>query len=180
MPWDASSSVTIPDTPVAIRGIIDRLDLRTDGAARVTDYKTGELPEDPDDLVIAGGAELQRVLYALACAQLLPEPRAVRARLIYLKEMPAEILPLANLDYAVSLVSRFVNAACTVAKSGRCVPGIDAEDRIIYSSHDSGDAPRFRRNPLRLALPASPGYFRRKGLNFRRTLRDLTPLWSRK
>ena len=31
---------------------------------RVTDYKTGEPPRNPSRIIIAGGAELQRALYA--------------------------------------------------------------------------------------------------------------------
>src|SRR6185437_8395629 len=92
-PWDPALRVDVPGTAVAIRGKIDRLDLRAGGVAvRVTDYKTGERPENAADRVIAGGAELQRVLYALACRQLLPDVPAIRTRLIYLKDEPAIFL----------------------------------------------------------------------------------------
>jgi hypothetical protein len=42
-------------------------------AVRVTDYKTGTPPKNAARIVIGGGAELQRALYALACRQLLDE-----------------------------------------------------------------------------------------------------------
>jgi hypothetical protein len=133
-------------------------------AVRVTDYKTGERASAPETLVIGGGLELQRVLYAVACQQLLQDTSAIRSRLVYLKESP-EIISLARLGPAVELVSKFVVAACAVLEAGKTVPGIGAE-----SEH----------NNLRFALPASPGYFRRKGLNFRAAVRDLTRFWSAK
>ena len=71
LPWNPASPVTIPGTRVTIRGSVDRLDLRDTGfAVRVTDYKTGAKPREPQSIIIAGGRELQRVLYALACRQL--------------------------------------------------------------------------------------------------------------
>lgn len=101
-PWDPTLRVDVPGTAVAIRGKIDRLDLRAGGVAvRVTDYKTGERPENAADRVIAGGAELQRVLYALACRQLLSEVPAIRTRLIYLKDEPAIFL-LPDIDDAIA------------------------------------------------------------------------------
>ena len=85
LPWDATIPVTIPDTDIRIQGAIDRLDLRTAShAVRVTDYKTGKPPQAPERIVIGGGAELQRSLYALACRQLLPDIRHIMARLAYL------------------------------------------------------------------------------------------------
>lgn len=163
LPWNAMAPVTVPGTAVTIRGNIDRLDLRAGGvAARVTDYKTGERPTEPENIVIAGGEELQRVLYALACHQLLPNSPAIRARLIYLKGQP-RIVPLQRLEPTFDLVTKFVVTACAALESGRTVPGIDAE---------------VEDNDLRFALPASPGYFRRKVLNFRSTNRELTRFWS--
>ncbi len=53
---------------------------------RVTDYNSGALPKNPDAIVIAGGAELQRALYALAARQLLPGVRRIDAHLVYLND----------------------------------------------------------------------------------------------
>jgi hypothetical protein len=130
----------------------------------VTDYKTGERPPDPGKIVIAGGAELQRVLYALACRQLLPETPPIRSRLIYLKDRP-DIFPLLDPDRTIQQVSKFVTAACAALEAGKAVPGIAAE---------------LDTNNLRFALPASPGYFRRKRLRFRETLGEVTRFWSAK
>lgn len=162
-PWDPAMRVDVPGTEVAIRGKIDRVDLRSGAVAvRVTDYKTGDRPQNPAERVIAGGAELQRVLYALACRQLLPETPAVRARLIYLKDELA-IFMLPDLDDAIAQTAAFVNAACAVLRRGQVVPGPAAYDRL---------------NDLRLALPASPAYFRRKQAAFIKAAGDLARFWE--
>lgn len=163
LPWDPCTPVVIPGVELHIRGSIDRVDLRAGAVAvRVTDYKTGDRVSSPDTLIIGGGTELQRVLYAIASQQLLPGCSAIRSRLIYLKGSPA-IVPLVRLEPAIELVVKFVQAACAAIAAGKAVPGIGAE------SED---------NDLRFALPASPGYFRRKGLNFRAANRELTRFWS--
>ena len=92
-PWDPALRVGVPGTAVAIRGKIDRVDLRAGAiAVRVTDYKTGAQPENVATTVIAGGAELQRVLYGLACRQLLPATPAIRTP-AHLSERRAGDLP---------------------------------------------------------------------------------------
>jgi PD-(D/E)XK nuclease superfamily protein len=162
-PWDPALRVAVPGTAVAIRGKIDRVDLRAGAiAVRVTDYKTGERPENVAATVIAGGAELQRVLYGLACRQLLPATAAIRTRLIYLKDEPA-IFFLSDLDYAIAQTAAFVNAACDALTRGHAVPGPAAEGRL---------------NDLRLALPASPAYFRRKQAAFMAAAGDLVRFWD--
>jgi PD-(D/E)XK nuclease superfamily len=165
LPWTPSASVAIPGTPVKIRGSIDRIDLRAGGQfLRVTDYKTGGRPRDPATVLIGGGAELQRALYALACRQLLEGSPQIVARLIYLKDKPA-IFKLADPDGTFELVSRFVAAACSVLESGKAIPGVGSEAKT---------------NELRLALPASPGYFRRKQTAFRAAAGDLPQFWKAK
>jgi hypothetical protein len=165
LPWNPSLPVCVPGTQVAIRGSIDRVDLRAGGVAvRVTDYKTGERPAEPSKVVIGGGAELQRVLYALACRQLLSENPPIRARLIYLKGKPA-IFSLLDPDQTIEQVSKFVRAACAVLEAGKGLPGLGAEADT---------------NDFRFALPASPGYLRRKRLRFREALGELTRFWSAK
>ena len=70
IPWDAEAPVAIPDTGFRIRGYIDRLDISADGRnALVRDYKTGRVPKD--DIVLDGGRELQRCLYAFAVKAML-------------------------------------------------------------------------------------------------------------
>ena len=162
LPWDVSIPIVVPGTKVRIQGIIDRLDLRSDaGAVRVTDYKTGKPPPRPEGIVIGGGAELQRALYALACRQLLPDYPQVVARLAYLE--PPLLLPLADLEGALGQISTFVEAACALLMRGIAPPGRDA---------DSGA------NDLRLALPASPAYLRRKAAKFAQAGDQISRFWD--
>jgi PD-(D/E)XK nuclease superfamily len=163
LPWDASIPIEVPGTPIRIQGTIDRLDLRRTGfAVRVTDYKTGQRPKNINGIVIAGGRELQRALYALACRQLLPGPPRVIARLIYLIGEPL-VLPLQNLDDALAQIGEFVGLACATLQRGIAVPGPD-----VYLPY----------NDLRLALPASPGYARRKRAEFAKAASSLSNFWS--
>ena len=78
LPWDPSSPVEIPKTGIIIQGHIDRLDLSGDDRrARVIDYKTGSLNKKMADVVVNGGSELQRCLYAFAVKALLGDEVAI-------------------------------------------------------------------------------------------------------
>ena len=163
LPWDGSIPITIPGTEVRIHGAIDRLDLRSvSGAVRVTDYKTGKRPRFPERVVIGGGAELQRSLYALACRQLLPECRQIVARLVYLSDPPLS-LKIENLDEALNTISEFVGLACSLLRRGVALPGRDVDSPV---------------NDLRLAMPASPGYMRRKAAKFAQVADQLSSFWD--
>ncbi len=163
LPWDATIPVTIPNTNIRIQGAIDRLDLRrTSHAVRVTDYKTGKPPKAPERIVIGGGAELQRSLYALACRQLLPDIRHIMARLAYLSDPPL-MVKLDDLDGALAKISEFVSVGCSLLESGTALPGRDADSAT---------------NDLRLALPASPSYLRRKAAKFSQAAGRLSSFWD--
>jgi RecB family exonuclease len=163
LPWDATTRVVVPGTPICLRGTIDRLDLRRDSfAVRVTDYKTGRQPQNASSIVIAGGNELQRALYGLACRQLLGGQPKVIARLLYLSG-EAEFFKLGDLDAAIEQISAFVIQAVGMLQRGTAVPG-----RLAYD----------RSNDFRLALPASPGYERRKSIAFGKAADALSRYWS--
>ena len=82
LPWDPSRQVEIPGTGIVIQGQIDRLDLSGDDRrARVIDYKTGGL--NMADVVVKGGAELQRCLYAFAVRTLLGQEIDVESSLLF-------------------------------------------------------------------------------------------------
>lgn len=163
LPWDATLAVQIPGTEIRIQGSIDRLDLRrTQNALRVTDYKTGKVPPKPDKMVVRGGAELQRALYALACRQLLPECKHIASRLLYLADAPVAF-PLRGLDEALQQISDFVACACASLESGTAPPGLDAAGPF---------------SDLRLAMPASPAYQRRKQAAFAKSAGQLARFWS--
>lgn len=101
--------------------------------ARITDYKTSKPELSPDDLVMDGGRELQRVLYAIAI-RTLARPGRVVARLLYLGT-PITTRPLESerLDKAIADLSAFVIAATTALKSGFAIAGPDAFDK--YSTY---------------------------------------------
>ena len=71
---------------------------------------------------------------------------AIMARLVYLTDPPL-LVRLTNVEDAFAQVSQFVAAACTALARWKGAAGHSCGSRI---------------NDLRLALPASPGYFRRK------------------
>jgi hypothetical protein len=163
LPWDPTIPVKIPGTPVSLRGTIDRLDMRNNPfAVRVTDYKTGAPPKNAARIVIGGGAELQRALYALACRQLLEEEPRVLARLLYLAGEPFEVR-LQDVDAAIVRIGDFVSEVVAILNRGNAVPG-----RLAYD----------RSNDLRLAFPASPGYERRKRVAFDRAAGGISKFWS--
>ncbi len=76
------------DTPVeldiglVLRGSIDLVELRADGAMRATDHKTGKARVERGSL-IAGGTSLQPVLYALVLERLFPGTPVAGGRLAY-------------------------------------------------------------------------------------------------
>ncbi|WP_426532769.1 PD-(D/E)XK nuclease family protein [Bradyrhizobium sp. McL0615] len=163
LPWDPMRSVVVPNTTVRLRGTIDRLDMRHDlSAVRVTDYKTGAPPKNVGRIIISGGAELQRALYALACRELLEGEPQIVARLLYLPGEPTTVR-LQDLDGAIDQISAFINEATGLLRRGVAVPG-----RLAFE----------RTNDLRLALPASPGYERRKRVAYSKIDAGISRFWS--
>lgn len=65
-----------------LRGSIDLVERRADGALRATDHKTGR-KRSQAGLVIGGGETLQPVLYALALEQMFPGTHVASGRLDY-------------------------------------------------------------------------------------------------
>ncbi|WP_128948164.1 PD-(D/E)XK nuclease family protein [Bradyrhizobium nanningense] len=165
LPWDLAQPVILPGTDIRIRGSIDRLDLRASAAAvRVTDYKTGQRPKAPDQMSVDGGAELQRVLYSLACRQLLPDTQPLIARLIYLRP-PVKVCPLKNPDGFIDVVAAWVKLARSVLEAGFVYPGI------------ANMPERFGR----IALPAAVSYIERKSSVIREAAgRELAAYWGTK
>jgi hypothetical protein len=165
-PWPADREVVLGDERIRLGGRIDRVDVGAAGdRARISDYKTGKTPANADRIVFDGGKELQRVLYAMAVRQMLPEATTVISRLVYLDpNTPPYSLEGHELDAAFVTLAQFLDVACRLVRRGRVCPGPDAEDRY---------------NDLRLALPAErDAYFWRKRASFASASRDLSPLWS--
>ena len=129
IPWDARAPVTGPGTSIAIRGRIDRLELTAaDAAIRITDYKTGAAPPNAGSLVLAGGGELQRVLYAIAARSHLPEA-PIRADLIYLGDEAPKRHKLDGLATAMERVAAVLNQATALVQRGVSLPGPDEKER---------------------------------------------------
>jgi CRISPR/Cas system-associated exonuclease Cas4 (RecB family) len=70
------------DCGIKLRGSIDLVERRKDGAIRATDYKTGKA-RATDATIIGGGETLQPVLYALTLEKLFPKERIDSGRLYY-------------------------------------------------------------------------------------------------
>lgn len=143
-PWDLEQEVLIPGTPIRIGGYIDRLDL-AGSKATVIDYKTGRTKND--DMLLDGGRELQRCIYAYAASTLLDGPRPVEPMLIYLRS--AEVRPLPQTDEILGQLAHALATSYDLILHGHCLPGVDAAAE---------------RDELRFALPANAAgpYLRRK------------------
>jgi hypothetical protein len=146
LPWDAAAAVEVPGTGLRIEGYIDRLDISGNGcSALVQDYKTGKKPKD--DIVLNGGKELQRCLYAFAVKAMLGNDVTISASLFYPRDKAD--LRLDDPETTLNDVARYLNAARANLLGGGGVPGVDA----------GGDSDDFA-----FALPANAGviYCKRK------------------
>ncbi|WEX85811.1 PD-(D/E)XK nuclease family protein [Sinorhizobium garamanticum] len=165
LPWRPDAEVTIPGTEVRIRGSIDRLDLTGDGrAVRVSDYKTGAEPRRADEIVLGRGTELQRVIYAIAARQLLPESQRVIARLVFLADQEPKPYRLPDVDQAIAELAEHVTAALVLLRNGHALPGPDAREE---------------HNDFRIALPASATtYLQTKNAAFTRAFGEFARIWG--
>ena len=162
IPWDAQAAVAIPDTGFRIRGHIDRLDVSGDGRrALVRDYKTGRVPKD--DIVLDGGRELQRCLYAFAVRALLGDDVAIAASLLYPREK--RDLRLEDPDAALRTLIGHLQAARANLASGGAVMGEDTGNTY---------------DDLAFALPANAGaiYRPRKEVAATALLGDAARVWE--
>lgn len=162
IPWDVEAPVEIPDTGFRISGYIDRLDISGDGRqALVRDYKTGRLPRDA--IVIDGGKELQRCLYAFAVRALLGDGIEIAASLLYLRDR----VDLQLDDPAATLgeISGYLQAARANLRGGRALMGPDTG-----GTYDD----------LAFALPANVtnGYRRRKEVVVNERLGEAVWVWE--
>jgi hypothetical protein len=163
--WPPTAPVIIPRANVRIRGSIDRLDYNSArNGVRVSDYKTGAEPSKVNEIVFGGGAELQRVLYALAARQLVPDNPRVIARLLFLGSDEPKPHRLPDVDQAIADIGAHVSAATGLLRRGVALPGPDA---------------RTDWNHFRLALPAAPAtYFQVKQAAFSRAFGEFARIWS--
>ena len=162
VPWDAETPVAIPDTGFRIRGHIDRLDVSVDGRhALVRDYKTGRVPKD--DIVLDGGRELQRCLYAFAVKAMLGDGVAIAASLLYPRD--ERDLRLDDPDAALRTLTGHLQATRASLASGSAVMGADTGNAY---------------DDLAFALPANAGaiYRPRKEAAATARLGDAARVWE--
>lgn len=119
----------------------------------------------PRRLKPCGGAELQRVLYAVAVAHHRPETR-IQTRLVFLAEETPQPYPLGGKGLVQALAAdvQHLNAGVTLIRAGTSLPG----------PHN----PWEDWNELRIALPAIGEPFTRiKDAAFRRAFGDFAAVW---
>ncbi|HET8701704.1 MAG TPA: PD-(D/E)XK nuclease family protein, partial [Nitrococcus sp.] len=140
-PWNSATVVRIPRTDLTITGRIDRLDLCADrSVARVTDYKTGKPPAPRKAIVVNGGAELQRCLYAFAVQAMLGPQIEVQARLLYPGES-GRLLDMEAPRERLGEIARYLATARDHLLAGRALPGPGTAE--------------FDGDPLRFVLPGN-------------------------
>jgi hypothetical protein len=165
-PWREDQEVVVGQSGIRLKGRIDRVDVKPDRrGARISDYKTGTTPRNLSDVILGGGAEVQRALYAITTKQLIPEASTIISRLVYLDTTgPAASLDGDTLQRAEESLLRFIDVAAEELRNGVAYPGPDA-----YAGY----------NDLRIALPAAlDRYQRRKQEGFNAALQRLAPLWA--
>jgi len=161
-PWDPETPVEIPDTGFRIAGYIDRLDLSGDGKrALVRDYKTGRLPKD--DIILDGGRELQRCLYAFAVKALLGADVSISASLLFPRDQID--LQLADPEATLTEITGYLQAARANLQAGNALIGPDTGGNY---------------DDLAFALPANAGatYCKRKMPAATETFGDAATVWG--
>jgi hypothetical protein len=155
-PWEQDVTVTIPGTDIAVRGVIDRLDIANGGSRTfVVDYKSGKTPSGIEKFVLNGGKELQRPIYSFAVKTLLGPQVEVEAALSYPLTGTYAVLP--DADQALDILAAFIGEGAALLRSGEAVAGIDAEDAYcetkfaLPSQSDALYLPR-KRDARRAAL----------------------------
>lgn len=163
--WPPTGQVIIPGVGLRIRGSIDRVDFNSvRNGVRVSDYKTGAEPPRASEVVLGRGAELQRVLYALAARQLIADNPRVIARLVFLASDRPRPYSLPDIDQAIADIAMHVGAAVDLLRRGIALPGPDAREDW---------------NDFALALPAAPAvYFQSKQAALGRAFGDFARIWS--
>lgn len=161
-PWDDAASVRIPGTDFRIAGYIDRLDISADGSrALVRDYKTGRKPKDT--IIVDGGKELQRCLYAFAVKAMLGDDVTISASLLFPRD---EVdLRLEDPEGTLAEVIGYLSAAHASLLAGGAVLGADTG-----GTYDD----------LAFALPANAGatYCKRKIAAAAERLGDAAQVWE--
>jgi putative RecB family exonuclease len=140
--------LTVPVGPLALRGIIDRLELDDDGELVVSDYKTGRSPSLHYEQRRLGGVHF----YAFLCEQALGK-RPVRVQLLYLSS--GEVIQAYPSEQSVSFLPRRT-AAVYQAIERSCAAGEFRARTGPLCAHCSFQpwCPEFGGDPERAAIEA--------------------------
>ena len=127
--------------------------------------RTGSEPPKAHEIILGRGAELQRVLYALAARQLVPDNPRIITRLVFLGADQPKQYRLPDIDKAIADAGGYVTAARDLLLRGLALPGPDARED---------------ENDLRLALPAASQatYFPNKQAAFGRAFGEFSRIWN--
>lgn len=161
-PWDPATPVEIPGTGFRVAGYIDRLDVSADRRrALVRDYKTGKTPKTA--IVLDGGRELQRCLYAFAVKALLGDAANVSASLLYLRDLTD--LRLEATDATMTELANYLRLARDNLAAGYAVAGPDTGGKY---------------DDFAFALPANPTavYLKRKQILAKERLGAAADVWE--
>lgn len=162
-PWDINHPVSIPGLDINITGKIDRLDFSSNqNQAFVCDYKTGKVPRK--EIILDGGSELQRCLYAFAVNELLGDNVDVTPALFYPQDPPT-VLVLETPREVMNTLKIYIKIARENLRKGLAIQGTDTE-----SSY----------NKFSFVLPANAAnsYCKRKQLDANKRLGTLPELWE--
>jgi len=131
----------------------------------VIDYKTGHLNPKMADVVVNGGSELQRCLYAFAVRTLLGHEVDVEPASLYPRAPDNEQahFPLNDVESALDVLAEAIAIARANVEKGLALPGIDAADKY---------------NDFAFALPANAGYLARKRAGIERHMGEATKIWE--
>ena len=125
-PWDTNAPIEIPHAGFRISGYIDRLDISADGGRAVLcDYKSGKLPKS--SVILNGGQELQRCLYAYAARTLLGDSVEIDAALLYPRG--DRVLRLENPEATLEELADYLAAAHVNLAAGKAVIGKETAGR---------------------------------------------------
>jgi CRISPR/Cas system-associated exonuclease Cas4 (RecB family) len=123
---DSVDEAVALDCGIRLRGSIDLVERRADGAIRVTDHKTGKVRFEPGG-VIAGGEHLQPVLYALTAEKVFAGERVVGGRLYYCTSAGGFDAREVPLDDHARDAGQAVAGAIGAALDGGFLPAAPAE-----------------------------------------------------
>ena len=130
----STSAAALLDCGIALRGSIDLVEQRQGGSLRATDYKTGKARAE-QGIVIAGGAILQPVLYALALEKLLPG-RSVEAGRLYYCTAAGEFKPVVvSLDPLARSAAALLASTVSGALAKGFLPAAPADKACEYCDY---------------------------------------------